>query len=828
MINEVTFKNKMKQQLRKVLVWLLGLFFLMFILRMFEWFYLSLGTGFSNVFYNELMGVIRDLIDLSPWILLLALASWLLSLLKSWIGLVFFLLVSLSFLIFQLGLVIYFEEALLPLDYSSIATMSSAQVTLILEIYGFSSWQLIFLFPVYALFISVWKVGTFMGRYKILRLIILLALFVSASIKLIAEEPTYYSEQAGNLQRNKGIYFVQSYFDYYQNLDELLGADLRKVLERYYAYHPDIDASDYYKYPFFSTKNSENHLGEYFNQVDQKPNVVFIIGESLGRIYSGKGSKLGSFTPFLDSLADQGLYWENALSNAERTFGAIPNLMGGVPEGRVGFLNLKSSMPNHLSLPLLLKDRNGYETSFYCGADSTFDNMVDYLMFQKFDNIYGVKSFSRNENLSAIVDKDGKEKNFNWGAEDLTVFNESMQKMLSDSVQAPFFNLYLTTSFHKPYTHQNLAYFEDLAEKRINEMKPKGYKSYYKKKDAFGALMYMDYAIQQCFENYRKRDDFEQTIFVIVGDHSLRMLTNDSRLEKYQVPLIIYSPLLRKTGRFKNVVCQKDVPSALQALLRDNFNLDLPTFSISQSDNLKTQVNFESTGEHVFMYSGKAMENYLFKEYLLYEDELFRITEQMKLKPIKNEMLLDSMITRLKDYRVLSNYVCQKNKFIHKKYYDQFISHKSFLQVNDNFDGAYALDENYKFKNYITDLKYASSPRSLSNKKEHYFKLIENLEITSNSRIRLRLKFMISIKDKYPTIYVVSSDSTEQMLFQKSIQIEQPYCIIRETNNEDWVSIETAVWIETISDPQFLNVYFHQADKAEFFIDNLKIQVKEF
>lgn len=828
MSEKMHFKTVMKRQLDKLLSWLVGLYFLLFFMRVFEWIYLQVSSGMPDPFSNEMKGFIYDCIELAPLILIVSLISWSFSLIKNWMGLTIFLLVVTSFMLFQLALVIYFEEATLPLDYGSIASMSGAQVKLILSIYGFSNWQLIFIVPIAFVFIGLWKLGTLFGKFKFFKVLTLIILVIGTAVYFISSNARFNSEDAEHMQRNKVILFAESYFDYHQKLNELLDADMQEVLERYYAYHPEKDATDFYNYPFFSTERTENHLGDYFQKIDTAPNIVFIIGESLGRIYSGENAKLGSFTPFLDSLANEGLYWQNGLSNAERTFGAIPNLMAGVPEGRVGFLNLQSSMPDHLSIPLLLKEKNGYETSFYCGADSTFDNMADYLMFQKFDHIYGINSFTKNQNMSMIVDDDGEEKEFNWGAEDLIVFEESMDLMNMDSIVAPFFNLYLTTSFHKPYTHKDIEYFENLAVERIKSLKPKGYKSFFKKKDAFGALMYMDYSIQQCFNAYQKREDFDNTIFVIVGDHSLRMLTDDSRLEKYQVPILIYSPLMRKSGSFENVVCHKDVPSALQALLRDNFNLDMPNFNISQSNNLKAEPNFNSSGDHVFMYSGKAMENYLWKDYLLYEDELFRINNKMKLIPVDNEALLDSMKTRLSDYRILSNYVGRHNKYIKQKFYDNYVHHKTFLEVNDNFDGPHAMDKTYPFLHYVTTKRAASSPRSLSNKSSHYFGLIENLDISSENRVRLKIKFMLSITDEYPTLYVSTLADSNTVLFQKSIAMNNTDCQIRSTNNPDWISVETAIWIKAKSGKQILNLYFHQPDKQEFFIDNLKIQVKEF
>jgi hypothetical protein len=38
----------------------------------------------------------------------------------------------------------------------------------------------------------------------------------------------------------------------------------------------------------------------------------------------------GGFT-YLDSLIPKSLYWENFVSNAGRTFGALPSILGSLP-----------------------------------------------------------------------------------------------------------------------------------------------------------------------------------------------------------------------------------------------------------------------------------------------------------------------------------------------------------------------------------------------------------------------------------------------------------------------------------------------------------------
>ncbi|MBC7556231.1 MAG: glycosyltransferase, partial [Chryseobacterium sp.] len=113
-------------------------------------------------------------------------------------------------------------------------------------------------------------------------------------------------------------------------------------------------------FPFWRKENTPDFLGSYLNKSDQTPNLVFIIVEGLGHAYSSPNGYVGNFTPFVDSLAGKSLYWENNLSSAGRTFGALPSITGSLPFGKNGFLEMEK-MPENFNLYNILK-ANGFQT----------------------------------------------------------------------------------------------------------------------------------------------------------------------------------------------------------------------------------------------------------------------------------------------------------------------------------------------------------------------------------------------------------------------------------------------------------------------------------
>ena len=90
----------------------------------------------------------------------------------------------------------------------------------------------------------------------------------------------------------------------------------------------------------------------------------------------------------------------------------------------------------------------------------------------------------------------------------------------------------------------------------------------------FSTLLYTDTAIKSYIEGYSNRPEFENTIFVITGDHRLIPITQKDKLCRYHVPLFIYSPLLKRTARFKSISSHFDVAPSMVSFLMNNYNFN--------------------------------------------------------------------------------------------------------------------------------------------------------------------------------------------------------------------------------------------------------------
>lgn len=149
--------------------------------------------------------------------------------------------------------------------------------------------------------------------------IMLVVIAVTAFLPLGPAHEQSEKESDYNLVLNKSQYFLARSVSYWSE-----GSSLDTEAAK--AFVPG-------SYPFLKNVNYENVLGPFLDRSEAQPNFVFLIIEGLGRDFTGPGARYGGFTPFLDSLAGKSLYWKNGLSNAGRTFGALPSIFGGLPYG---------------------------------------------------------------------------------------------------------------------------------------------------------------------------------------------------------------------------------------------------------------------------------------------------------------------------------------------------------------------------------------------------------------------------------------------------------------------------------------------------------------
>ena len=440
-------------------------------------------------------------------------------------------------------------------------------------------------------------------------------------------------------QSNKILYFLRSL-----NQDEKLeyGEEIpMDVLSRFRGYFSENEFVSA-EYPFLSKDKCNDVIGGFFDLSDEKPNIVMVIVEGLGRENSGKYSKYMSSTLYLDSLAEHSLYWLNCFSTSQRTAGVMPALLGSLPMGRDGFMAYKRNAPNFNSLPKILNE-NGYSFSFYYGGKSSFDNMNDFILLNG-----GDPDFSDQY--------DDAEERGEWGLYDDFLFAEAVKHVDFQS-EKPRFDLYLTLTSHAPWIYPDKQEYIN----KYLEMSAKSEKKPYKDAIMAAVYLYVDDAIRQLIADYSKHEGFENTIFIITGDHNFYNVP----FEKYHVPLMIWSPMLKQSKYFPAIVSHRDFTPTLISMLSKKYSITKPDEMAWLNPPLDTTSVFGGKSFSPQMDASRNLVNMVWHDFFVDNNDVYKIVNknnQLDLEPATDS--IDEVLDLFNIYKAFDKYVCDNDKLI--------------------------------------------------------------------------------------------------------------------------------------------------------------------
>ena len=296
-------------------------------------------------------------------------------------------------------------------------------------------------------------------------------------------------------------------------------------------------------YEYFSDEKLENNFSlkrTYVHEKSKKNNVVIIIMESLSKEFVGFYNK-HNLTPFLDSLMNHSLIFNNTYSNGLRSIEALPAITASIPTlSNTPFISSVYAQNKFNSLASILSE-DGYSTSFFHGGTRGTMGFYSFCKKAGFQSYYGLEEYNDNK------DYDGT-----WGIYDEPFFKFFAKKLKEE--KKPFFSTFFSLSAHPPY---------NIPIKHKNKFKDG-------ELDIHKLISYSDYSLGVFFNSIKNEEWFKNTLFVITADHTSPKSTNDyykNKIGRYSIPMLFYMHNSDLVGVNDTVAQHIDVmPSVLDLL----------------------------------------------------------------------------------------------------------------------------------------------------------------------------------------------------------------------------------------------------------------------
>ncbi len=250
-------------------------------------------------------------------------------------------------------------------------------------------------------------------------------------------------------------------------------------------------------------------------------NVVVLIMESLGKEYTSfyNGGQGGN-TPFIDSIASQSLTFKYSYANGRKSMDAMPSILAGIPMFVEPFFLTQASTNDLTGLARQLGEM-GYHSAFFHGGHNISMGFSAFSRAIGYETYTGLDEYCQSPKYHGMDDFDGK-----WA-----IWDEEFMQFMADSLQVmrqPFVTTFFSASTHHPY---------NIPERYRGKITAPGH-------PMNTCWRYTDMAMRRFFERVSHEPWYNNTVFVIVADH-----TNHAERAEYltdlgvfEVPIIFYTP----------------------------------------------------------------------------------------------------------------------------------------------------------------------------------------------------------------------------------------------------------------------------------------------
>lgn len=412
------------------------------------------------------------------------------------------------------------------------------------------------------------------------------------------------------------------------------------------------------EYPLARPFKANAGLASHFALKEKPPHLVIVIIDGLGHELTGQEAAIGGFTPFLDSLEAQSLSWKNFLSNSTAARAAIPSLLGSLPFGKTVFPELDHFV-HRQTLYGVLKD-NGYHTAFHYGGNTALYQWDRFLAEEQVDQILDFKGFG-----PSYQKQDADAAGNSQGYPDKELFRH--WEAHKRSYAMPRLDVFVTLSSKRPFNIPLQEAYLRLADQAVaaRDRGRKARELIRRNRQFLASLRYTDDALRNFFQSYRHHPEYQNTLFLITGSHNPPEFAGESTLNQFRVPLLIFSPMLRRPERLHSLASHMDVLPSILGLLEASYPMQIPKQVSWLGTGLIHEGTFKKGKTIPLQGSGYRLNDFLSGSYLLSDGTAYELDASLQVRSAKGDEIMTRKIgEEFLRFKAVHAYVTRDDKLV--------------------------------------------------------------------------------------------------------------------------------------------------------------------
>lgn len=287
-----------------------------------------------------------------------------------------------------------------------------------------------------------------------------------------------------------------------------------------------------------------------------KPNVIIIIVEGMGRTITDASEGGNEVTPNINRLKSEGIWFERAYASSFRTDRGTVAVLSGFPaQPKMSIMKYPNKAAKLPGIARTMRDA-GYATRFFYGGDANFTNTKAYLYATGYDEVV-------DEDVAEFSGHTSK-----WGYADDAVLDYAADAILKRMARGGrSLDVILTLSSHEPF---KVPY------RRLRN-------------DMLNSFAFTDDCIGRFVERMRESAYWDNTLIVLLPDHGYPYPSSVgvNTPARHHIPMLWLGGAVAEPLVVEDCVAQTDLAATLLAQLGLNhddfiFSRDLSSASTSR------------------------------------------------------------------------------------------------------------------------------------------------------------------------------------------------------------------------------------------------------
>lgn len=354
-----------------------------------------------------------------------------------------------------------------------------------------------------------------------------------------------YAWEKKNMARDLGILYYH-YDDMKSTTKKIIAAG-KKLTE------DELNDVETYKYK----KISNEYTG-----IDKAKNLLVIQLEAFQQFIINATIEGQEITPNLNKYINENIYCDNLYfqANYGNTSDAEFIVNTSLYPSKTGAVYYEYPSNTYNSVAHILKAQNYYTAALH-GYKADFWNRTEMYRSLGFEKYYSENDFTY-------------ERKIGFGISDEEFFKQSIDYLIKDSGNKPFYGFLVSLSSHHPYN-----YFND-SPLYVGEYEGTMLGNFMK------AANYVDTALGKLFDYMKQKGVYDNTVIVLYGDHAALFSDESENLGNYldieinrinwsklqKIPLIIHSPEINEGIKISKPAGQIDILPTVANLM----DIDIP------------------------------------------------------------------------------------------------------------------------------------------------------------------------------------------------------------------------------------------------------------